>query len=106
MNSEEKKQHKLQRIKARVSLRRAEGNVIEYFLANGKAFQFLTAEEKTEVVRTQKERSQIRKSKNNDELRRLDEEFRVAKEAGVIRAQEILAAGLVNLAIEKASKGC
>lgn len=106
MNSAEKKQFQLQRIKERVSLRSVEGKAVEYCLANGKAFQFLTTEERVEVVRIKKERERIRQSKQDDELLKEDEEFRVIKEAGVIRAREILAAGVVQLALKKASKRC
>jgi hypothetical protein len=101
-----RKQFQLQRIKERVSFRRAEGKAVEYCLANGKAFQFLTAEEKAAVVRIKKDREKIRQRKEDNELLKLDEEFQRVKEAGVIRAREILASGIVQLAIEKASKRC
>lgn len=74
MSNTDGKQYQLQRIKERVTLRRAEGKAVEYCLANGKAFQFLTAEEKAEVVCLKNEREQIRQRKQDDELLKPDEE--------------------------------
>lgn len=47
----DKKQFKYQRFAERLIAKRAEGKAVDYCLANGKVWQFLTPEEKQEVTR-------------------------------------------------------